>query len=81
MKNSNETVGNRTHNLPACSAVSQPTAPPRTPCIYMRVCVCVCVCVNTSLDMEQVQILRKIKGYCWHHIDERDNAVDCPELK
>jgi hypothetical protein len=31
MKNSNDTIGNRTRDLPACSAVSQPTAPPRTP--------------------------------------------------
>jgi hypothetical protein len=31
MKNSNDTIGNRTRNLPNCSAVPQPTAPPRTP--------------------------------------------------
>jgi hypothetical protein len=29
IKNSNYTIGNRTHDLPACSAVLQPTAPPR----------------------------------------------------
>ena len=29
MKNSNDTIGNRTRDLPACSAVSQPTATPR----------------------------------------------------
>ena len=29
MKNFNETIGNRTRDLPACSAVPQPTAPPR----------------------------------------------------
>ena len=28
MKNSNDTIGNRTRDLPACSAVLQPTAPP-----------------------------------------------------
>ena len=28
MKNSNDTTGNRTHDLLACSAVPQPTAPP-----------------------------------------------------
>jgi len=28
MENSNDTIGNRTHTLPACSAVPQPTAPP-----------------------------------------------------
>ena len=31
MKNSNDTIGNRTHDLPSCSAVPQPTAPPRAP--------------------------------------------------
>jgi hypothetical protein len=31
VKNSNDTIGNRTRDLPACSAVPQPTAPPRGP--------------------------------------------------
>jgi hypothetical protein len=31
MKNSNDTIGNRTRDLLACSAVPQPTAPPRAP--------------------------------------------------
>jgi len=31
MKNSNDTIGNRTRNLPTCSAVPQPTALPRAP--------------------------------------------------
>jgi len=30
MKNFNDTIGNRTHDLAACSAVPQLTAPPRT---------------------------------------------------
>jgi len=30
MKNANDIIGNRTHDLPACSAVPQQTAPPRT---------------------------------------------------
>ena len=30
MKNSSDIIGNRTRDLPTCSAVSQPTAPPRT---------------------------------------------------
>jgi hypothetical protein len=29
IKNSNDTIGNRTHDLSAFSAVPQPTAPPR----------------------------------------------------
>jgi hypothetical protein len=31
MKNSNDTIGNRTRDLTDCSVVSQPTAPPRAP--------------------------------------------------
>ena len=31
MKNSNDTIGNRTCDLPTCSAVPQPTALPRAP--------------------------------------------------
>ena len=33
MKNSNDTIGNRTGDLPACSAVPQPTGPPRAPAL------------------------------------------------
>jgi hypothetical protein len=31
MKNCNDIIGNGTHDLPACSAVPQTTAPPRAP--------------------------------------------------
>jgi hypothetical protein len=31
IKNSNDTIGNRTCDLPSCSTVPQPTAPPRAP--------------------------------------------------
>jgi hypothetical protein len=31
LKNSSDSIGNRTRDLPAFSAVPQPTAPPRTP--------------------------------------------------
>jgi len=31
MKNSDDAIGNRTRDLPACSAVPQPTAPLRSP--------------------------------------------------
>ena len=31
MKKSNDTIGNRTRDLPACSAVPQPTTLPRAP--------------------------------------------------
>ena len=31
VKNSNDTIGNRTHDFPTCSVVPQPTALPRAP--------------------------------------------------
>ena len=31
MKNPNDTIENRTHNLPPCSAVHQPTVTPHSP--------------------------------------------------
>jgi hypothetical protein len=34
MKNSNDTIGNRTRDLPTCSAVPQPTAPPHSPSMH-----------------------------------------------
>ena len=39
MKNSSDTVGNRTRDLLACSAVPQPTAPPRVPlkCVTVHI--------------------------------------------
>jgi hypothetical protein len=37
MKNSNDTIGNQTHDLPACRGMLQPTAPPSGPFIYERV--------------------------------------------
>jgi len=49
IKKSNETIRNRTRDLPACSVVSQPTAPLRSTavcvcvCVYIYIYVCVCV--------------------------------------
>ena len=34
MKNSSDTIGNRTRDHSTCSAVPQPTALPRAPCIH-----------------------------------------------
>ena len=41
MKNFNDTIGNRTRDLPACSAALQPTAPPRAPLYYNTLCIIV----------------------------------------
>jgi len=37
MKKSNDAIGNRTRDLPACSAVLQPTAPPCAPVTTVHV--------------------------------------------
>ena len=37
VKNSNDTIGNQTRDVPVCSAVPQPTAPPRAPLLYITV--------------------------------------------
>jgi hypothetical protein len=44
MKNSNDTIGNRTQDLPVCSAVPQSTAP-----LYAEYCRCICRIFLSSL--------------------------------
>jgi hypothetical protein len=39
MKNFNDTIGNRNRDLPACSAVPQPTAPPIAPTYWVQVVI------------------------------------------
>jgi hypothetical protein len=34
LKNSSDSIGNQTRDLPACSAVPQPTVPPRTLAVF-----------------------------------------------
>jgi len=36
MKNPSDPIGNKTRDLSACSAVPQPTSPPRTPLKFVR---------------------------------------------
>jgi len=36
--NSSDIIGNRTRDLPACSEVSQPTAPPDAPTVGKKLC-------------------------------------------
>jgi hypothetical protein len=38
MKNSSDTIGNRTRDLPVCSAVPEPTAPPNTKISWKKTC-------------------------------------------
>jgi hypothetical protein len=61
MKNSNDTIKNRTRNLPACSTVPQPTAPPRTPRRKVSYVNLYCMCGVTSHKIVTVTVttLRK----------------------
>jgi hypothetical protein len=59
MKNSNDTIVNRTRYLPACSAVPQPAAPPRAPIFR----VAVEIWLVTSM---QFTIVKDIDLYCGH---------------
>jgi len=67
MKNSNDTIGNRTRDLPACSAVPQPT--------YMlmrgdyltgfkeKQCISLCSAINLAvLMLARVKKLSQVKG-------------------
>jgi hypothetical protein len=45
IKNSTDTIGNRTRDLPACSAVPQPTAQPHTPGLEIQ-----WSCISTLLQ-------------------------------
>jgi len=44
MKNSSDTIGNRTHDLPTCSAMPQPTASPRAPIIIVIIIIIIVSC-------------------------------------
>ena len=49
MKNSGDTIGNRSRDLPACSAVTQPTAPLRSPGLYVQALILnLAVCVPST---------------------------------
>ena len=57
MENSNDTIGNQTRYLPACSTVPQPTAPPRV--VSMQF-----VIIPEVVATAWVSIIRKSQCYC-----------------
>jgi len=64
MKNSNDTIGNRTRDLPACSALPQPTAPPRTPSSVKKTCIF--VTEHPTLKLIQAYITYGVDFYYSH---------------
>jgi len=56
-KNSNDTIGNRTRDLPACSTVPQPTAPPCPPTVTSKTVVRMGVITTIVKDGELNDVL------------------------
>ena len=64
LKNSNDTIGNRTRHLPACSALSQPTAPPRaSPPLVPRLKERVQLYVYSPLGLRGLFFTFTLSGY------------------
>jgi hypothetical protein len=82
MKNSSDTIGNRTPDLPVCSAVPQPTAPPHAPkCVNTNTNFMKCSCRNFFLTLhydrchfiERLHLGVMIQGSVSNHRTELDN--------
>jgi hypothetical protein len=58
MKNSIDTIGNRTRDLPACSAVPQPTAPSVSGQLHYAPCL-----TNRYITTRYTQMVATAKGY------------------
>ena len=63
MKNSNDTIGNRTRDLPACSSVLQTTRPPRAPDFYSTYIIYRCGRVLSSRGLCDELITRPEESY------------------
>jgi hypothetical protein len=60
MKNSSDTIGNRTRDLPTCSSVPQPTTSPRTPFIGSPVSKFnACLVIGSDVKRPKALILDK----------------------
>jgi len=80
MKNSNDTIGNRTRDLPACNAVPQPTALPRAPiysyqlCKNIDYCLIECDAVQSTtriliqVFLRSLCLSKKLHGLTFHKI-------------
>ena len=55
LKNSNDTIGNRTRDLPTCSAVPQPTAPTRAPIAKVAQSKNFLFGLNTKIDLKNIK--------------------------
>jgi hypothetical protein len=71
MKNSSDTIGNRTPDFPVCRAVPQPTAPPRPPNKYKYTHKMSLRCLKQDTTIE-----RKAKSCGWIFVV--DTGKGCP---
>ena len=62
MKNFSDTTGNRNRNLPACTAVPQPTATPRVPFVEVDVPYCIVNISLTGLIKQKLYNLNAARG-------------------
>jgi len=73
MKNSTDNIGNRTRDLPTCSTVPQPTAPPRTPIVSCQHVLNKEACTKTEnkLFLNTIIIWGMIPqtGLCYQHAE------------
>jgi hypothetical protein len=61
MKNPNDTIGNRTRDLPACSAVPQLTAPPRAP---IKNSIIINKCLERCIKLQIPKLFKDGGGVC-----------------
>jgi hypothetical protein len=59
MKNSGDNIGNRTRDLPACSALPQPTAPPRDISVDIIIFYFVIMLSNGSKEFQEETVSKK----------------------
>ena len=70
MKNSSDTIGNRTRDLLTCSAVPQPTALRRARIVGLYTGIlCVCVCVDKMPGFYSVNAASTYSDHC---VDKKD---------
>ena len=94
MKNSHDTIGNRTRDLPACGAVSEPTVPPRTPTVTTRgsnnaVGLAMWVCLRSWCFRSLRSLLWSIQWFTKHlrstsrtvHACLREDPTGCTALQ
>jgi hypothetical protein len=76
MKNPSDTIGNRTHDHPACSTVPQPTAPTRAPIITINNVIIKAGFMQSGFLLRKPYFCR-VKG----RITEKHRGVEGTEMK